>query len=73
MTVFQVEFFWFVTPCSVVVRYQSFRDSRYEEGSLDFWKVGNLPQHYTASQTRTLLPESSPPWKPHNLYHNRYV
>jgi hypothetical protein len=43
----QVEVFWFMTPCSVTLGYQS----EYG-GSLDLWKVGILPQHYTASQRR---------------------
>jgi hypothetical protein len=40
---FQVEFFWVVTPCSVVVGYG---------GSMDLWNAGTLPQHYTGSRSR---------------------
>jgi hypothetical protein len=37
------------------------------------WNVGNLPQHYTTSQTRRSPLESSSPWKPEILQHgNRY-
>jgi len=38
VVIIQVEVFWVVTPCSVVVGYQLFR------GSMDLWNVGILPQ-----------------------------
>jgi len=45
-----------------------FRPLRPEDGgSVDFWNVGILPQHYTASQPKTLRLETSPPLKPKNL------
>jgi len=44
-----------VTPYSVVVGYQHFRDP---------WC---LPHHYTASQIRGSRLETSPPWKYQNL------
>jgi hypothetical protein len=44
---FQVQFFWVMRPCSVVVGYQRFRETRCPplQGS-------NLPQHYMASRSR---------------------
>jgi hypothetical protein len=65
--IFQVEVFWVVTPCSVVVRYHYFRGPRFlhfqsevtslhpeDGGSMDLRKIGVLPQHYTASEPRNL-------------------
>jgi hypothetical protein len=37
---FQVEVFWVVMPCSVVVEYRP-----EDGGSMDIRNVGNLPQH----------------------------
>jgi len=51
----QVEVFWVVTPCSIVVGYQCFRG----------------PQHYTASQPRRSQLEMSLLWKPQYLYHKQ--
>jgi hypothetical protein len=53
--IFQIEIFSFVTPCSVAVRYQRFRGTRYfpeDESSMDIWNVFNLPKRYTASKPR---------------------
>jgi hypothetical protein len=51
---FEIEVFWDVTPCSVVVGYQRFRRPFHPRkgGSMDLWNVGILLQHYTASQLR---------------------
>jgi hypothetical protein len=35
-------------------------------GSMEIWKAGILPQHYTASQARRLRLETSPLWEPRN-------
>jgi hypothetical protein len=75
----QVEVFWVVTSCSVVVEYQSLRGpcrsllpptSLHSEdgGSMDLWNFGILPQHYTTSQLRRLRLETSPLWKPQNSH-----
>jgi hypothetical protein len=48
----QVEVFWFVMLCSVVVGYQHFGDHPKDGGSMALLNVGILPQHYTASQAR---------------------
>jgi hypothetical protein len=54
----QVEVFWVVTPCNVMVVYQRVRGPCYlhlhpADGSgIDLRHVGILPQHYTASQAR---------------------
>jgi len=51
----QVEVFWVVTPCSVVVVYH------HEEGNkTNLRNVGILPQNYTASQPRRPRFESLP-------------
>jgi hypothetical protein len=53
-----------------------------DAGSMDFWNVGILPQHYTVSQPRRSRIQTSPPWKSQNLhsketwssrYFNRYL
>jgi len=56
----QVEDFWVMTPCSVVVGDQRFRGPccLQLQGSMDFWNVGILPQHYMASQPRSPRIES---------------
>jgi hypothetical protein len=77
LIIVQVEIFWIVMPCNIVVGYQCFRDQsclpslgwsemKWSEdgGSMDLWSVGILPQHYTASQLRRPRFESSLPWKP---------
>jgi len=48
----QVEFFWVVTPRSVVVWYQCLKGHPEDGGSTDLRNVGILPQHYAASQSR---------------------
>jgi hypothetical protein len=57
----QVEIFWFVMPCSVVVGYQRFRSPCCSEDgvSMNLWNVGILPQYYTASQPRRLKMEAA--------------
>jgi hypothetical protein len=59
VVIFQVEVFWVVTPCSVVVGYQLFSSPRclHLQGSLVLRNVGNLLQHYTTSQPRRPLLE----------------
>jgi hypothetical protein len=60
--IFQVEVFWTVTPCSVVVGYQRFRGScctrlyftMRMEATWTPSNVGLLPQHYTASHPHHL-------------------
>jgi hypothetical protein len=56
---FQVEVIWVVT-CNVVVGYQRFR--------CQCQCCLHVPQHYTASQPRRPLLETSPPWKPQNSH-----
>jgi hypothetical protein len=47
----QVEIFWAVMLCSVVVEYSTFRMRCPEDGeSKVLQNVGKLPQHYLASQ-----------------------
>jgi hypothetical protein len=60
VVMFQVEVFWAVMLCSVVVgtcclhlHFTSFHPD--DGGSMDLRKVGILPQHYTASQPRRRL------------------
>jgi len=36
-----------------------------DRGRMDLWNFGNLPQHYTVSQTRRPRLESWPPWNSH--------
>jgi len=55
---FQVEVFWVVTSCSVVVGYRRFGGlcclhlQGEHGGSFDLWNVGIPPPHYTASLLR---------------------
>jgi len=61
----QVEVFWVVTPCSIVVGYRRF--------SINLRNVGILPQHYTVSQqshTEDFELNLSLPLKPHISYEN---
>jgi len=62
-----------VTPCSVVIRYQSFGGqcclhlqvvTSEDGGGIVLRNVGVLPQQYTASRLRRPRLESSLPWKP---------
>jgi len=59
----QVELFWVLMSCNDVVHYQHFSQksmlspSSGWRGSMDLWKAGILPQHYTASQPRRTQPE----------------
>jgi hypothetical protein len=57
--IFQVEVFWIVTPCSVMVGYRRCRgpcclhlQDEVKGGSGDLWNVGILPQYNMASQSR---------------------
>jgi len=45
VVMFQVEFFWVVTLCSLVLHAE-------DGGIMDLRNAGILPQHYTASQPR---------------------
>jgi hypothetical protein len=47
----QVEVFWVLKPCSVVLGYQ-LQLHHEDAGSMDLRDVGILPQHYTASEPR---------------------
>jgi hypothetical protein len=65
---FKVECFWVVTPCSVTVGYRLFRcpsclHLHEDGGSKVIWRVGILPQLYTASEFRKHRLESSLPLK----------
>jgi hypothetical protein len=63
----QVEAFWVVIPCSVVVGYQRSGGPLHPEdgGSRVLRNIRILPQHYAASRPRRPRLESSQPWKSH--------
>jgi hypothetical protein len=54
--IFQVEVFWVVTPCSVVVGYQRFRGSccRHLHGPLERWYPTTTLHGFTTQKTSTL-------------------
>jgi len=77
------EFFWVVPPCSDVIGYQCLRLTGERKmgiatpfqpedgGNMDLRNVSILPQHYTASQSRRPLYETSSKWKPQNSHDAR--
>jgi hypothetical protein len=74
----QVQVFWVVTPCNVVVGYQSFRGpcclhAHHEGGSMDLWNFGTLPHHMESQPRKSRLhPEDAGSMYLYTLvsYHN---
>jgi hypothetical protein len=68
----QVEVFWVVTTCNVVVGYQRFGGpfclhlQGEDGGSTVFWNACVVPRHYMASQPRRPRTETLPSRKPPN-------
>jgi len=65
-TVLEVDVFCILNPCSFVIGYQRFRESRCQGevgSSMNLWNGGILPQHYTEAQPSRPRLQISPPWK----------
>jgi hypothetical protein len=62
MAEIQVEVFWIMTTCSVVVGYNHLYPE--DGGSMDLRNIGILPLHYTASQSIGFWPPSDPDLSP---------